>query len=191
MARCSRTAQHCLQRSQSKRLVAVLDTSWRNPHAIGAIVLFTPLPRTFEISGGRSMESRTVRKETVRASQRVTISFIPNEIMLSPSNMVVQLTEENGHLCDTVEEQAAELYWSMTNSLAHRKRFCGCWKKAATKTLGTNPVGELYYNLGHYYNLSQFDRRLFRSRVVSIDKRSIRSKTRISPLEELTFAQVY
>lgn len=67
--------------------------------------------------------------------------------------MVVQLTEENGHLCDTVEEQAAELYWSMTNSLAHRKRFCGCWKKAAIKTLGTNPAGELYYNPGQTNSL--------------------------------------
>ena len=82
------------------------------------------------------MESRTVRKETVRASQRVTISFIPNEIMLSPSNMVVQLTEENGHLRDTVEEQAAELYWSMKNSLAHKgKDFVDVRKKQQQRHL--------------------------------------------------------
>ena len=44
---------------------------------------------------------------------------MPNEIMLFPSSVVVQLSEENGHLRDTAEEQAAKLYWP-TISLAHR-----------------------------------------------------------------------
>lgn len=34
-----------------------------------------------------------------------------------------------------------------------RKGFCGCWKKAAIKTLGTNPAGELYYNPGQTNSL--------------------------------------
>ena len=93
-----------------------------------------PLPRTFKISDKRSMESRTVKKEEekkrVQASNWVTISLTLNETMLSPNNKVEQLTEENGHLRDTVEEQAAELYWSMTNSLAHRgKEFVNVGKK--------------------------------------------------------------
>ena len=33
------------------------------------------------------------------------MSFMPNEIMLSPSDVVSQLKEENGHLRETVEEQ--------------------------------------------------------------------------------------
>ena len=80
--------------------------------------------------------SNSKKRKSVRASKWVTISFLPNEIMLSPSDVVVQLTEENGHLRDTVEEQAAELYWSMKNSLAHKgKDFVDVGKKQQQRHL--------------------------------------------------------
>jgi len=61
---------------------------------------------------------------------------MPNEVMLSPSDVVAELSEENRHLRDTVEEQAAELYWSMKNSLAHRgKDFMDVGKKQQQKHL--------------------------------------------------------
>ena len=76
------------------------------------------------------------KRKRFRASKWVTISFMPNEIIMSHSDVVAQLTEENGNLRDTVEERAAELYWSMKNSLVHRgKDFVEVGKKQQQRHL--------------------------------------------------------
>ena len=51
--------------------------------------------------------SNSKNRKRVRASKWVTVSFMPNEIMLSPSDVVSQLKEENGHLRETVEEKSS------------------------------------------------------------------------------------
>ena len=80
--------------------------------------------------------SNSKNRKRVRASKWVTVSFMPNEIMLSPSDVVSQLKEENGHLRETVEEKAAEMYWSMKTSLAHRgKDFVDVGKKQQQRHL--------------------------------------------------------
>ena len=66
---------------------------------------------------------------------------------MSPSEVVAQLTEKNGNLCNTVEEQAAELYWSMKNSLAHRgKDFVDVGKKQQQRHLEQIQQVNVYYN---------------------------------------------
>ena len=64
------------------------------------------------------------------------MSFMSNEIMLSPIDVVAQLTEENGHLRDTVEEKAAELYSSMKKTLRHTgKEFVDIGKRQQQRHL--------------------------------------------------------
>ena len=70
----------------------------------------------------RKMESITSgkKRKRVRAETWVKLSIKPDEVKQTPKDVVTQLTEENEDLRNTIEDQAANLYWKMREELTHR-----------------------------------------------------------------------
>ena len=72
----------------------------------------------------RKMDSMTSGKQRqkVRAETWVKITINPEEIVLTPSDVLAWVTKENNNLRTTVEEKAAELYDSVGQRLTHNDR---------------------------------------------------------------------
>ena len=80
----------------------------------------------------RKMDSITSGKQRqkVRAETWVKITINPEEIALTPSDVLAKVTKKNNDLSTTVEEKTAELYNSEGQRLAHNgKHFTDVGKK--------------------------------------------------------------
>ena len=63
--------------------------------------------------GGRKKEKK------IRTETWIKLAIKPEDIKLSPNDVLTKLTEENGNLRATVEEKAADLYDKMRQKMAH------------------------------------------------------------------------
>ena len=70
------------------------------------------------------------KKKKIRTETWIKLAIKPEEIKLSPNDVLTKLTEENGNLRATVEEKAADLYHKMRQKMAHSgKDFTDVGKK--------------------------------------------------------------
>ncbi|CAH3178545.1 unnamed protein product, partial [Porites lobata] len=70
------------------------------------------------------------RRKKIRTETWIKLAIKPEEIKLSPNDVLTKLTEENGNLRATVEEKAADLYHKMRQKMAHSgKDFTDVGKK--------------------------------------------------------------
>ena len=70
------------------------------------------------------------RRKKIRTETWIKLAIKPEEIKLSPNDVLTKLTEENGNLRATVEEKAADLYHKMHQKMAHSgKDFTDVGKK--------------------------------------------------------------
>ena len=80
--------------------------------------------------GGRKKEKK------IRTETWIKLSIKPEEIKLSPNDVLTKLTEEKGNLRATMEEKAADLYHKMRQKIAHSwKDFTDVGKKQQCKHL--------------------------------------------------------
>ena len=85
-------------------------------------------------------------KQFELASEWVTMTFTPDKIILSPSDVVTKLTEETEHLYKKVKEQALELYWSRNKMFEDKgKEFADVGMRQQQRQLAQNSVSQLYY----------------------------------------------
>ena len=111
-------------KSVSSRLVTSLKS-------LLEMVLVTQSRRAFGDFGEGSKPRRTEKEEKkIRTDTWIKLAIKPEEIKLSPNDVLTKLTEENGNLRATVEEKAADLYHKMRQKMAHSgKDFTDVGKK--------------------------------------------------------------
>ena len=82
-----------------------------------------------------SITSAKQRKK-VRAETWVKITINPEDIALTPSDVLAKVTKKNNDLSTTVEENTAELYNSEGQRLSHNgKHFTEAGKKQQNRQL--------------------------------------------------------
>ena len=62
------------------------------------------------------------RRKKIRTETWIKLAIKPEEIKLSPKDVLTKLTEENGNLRATLEETAADLYHKMRQKITHSEK---------------------------------------------------------------------